>query len=66
MNEPTGKAWNRPELIVIVRGGREEAVLTTCKLANTSFHEPDPGTTDQSCLDEPGGCLTQCTALEAS
>ena len=37
MNEPTSKAWNRPELIVIVRGGREEnAVLVTCKSGTSS------------------------------
>jgi len=66
MDDAARKTWIRPKLIVLVRSGREEAVLTTCKLADTSFHEPDPGTTDQSCLDNPGGCVTQCTALEAS
>ncbi len=30
MDEQTRKAWNRPELIVVVRSGREEAVLETC------------------------------------
>jgi len=31
MNEPTRRAWSRPELVVIVRSGPEEAVLTVCK-----------------------------------
>ena len=31
MDEPTRRAWSRPELIVIVRGTQEEAVLSTCK-----------------------------------
>ena len=37
MDVATKKAWNRPELIVIVRGGREEnAVLVTCKSGTSS------------------------------
>ncbi len=31
MDEPTKRAWSKPELIVVVRGGPEEAVLTACK-----------------------------------
>jgi hypothetical protein len=31
MDEPTRRAWSKPELIVIVRGKPEEAVLQTCK-----------------------------------
>jgi hypothetical protein len=31
MDESTRRAWTRPEMIVLVRGGPEEAVLTTCK-----------------------------------
>ena len=31
MDEPTRRAWSKPELIVIVRSGPEEAVLTGCK-----------------------------------
>jgi len=27
----TKKSWNKPELIVLVRGGSEEAVLLACK-----------------------------------
>jgi len=31
MDEPTSKAWSRPELIVIVRSKPEESVLVACK-----------------------------------
>jgi len=35
MDEPTRRAWSRPELIVIVRSGPEEAVLAVCKTIGT-------------------------------
>ena len=35
MDEPTRRAWSRPELIVIVRSGPEEAVLGGCKYADS-------------------------------
>ena len=31
MDEPTKRAWRRPELVVLVRSGPEEAVLVACK-----------------------------------
>ncbi len=31
MDEPTRRAWSKPELIVLVRSGPEEAVLAACK-----------------------------------
>ena len=31
MDEPTRRAWSRPELIVLVRSRPEEAVLDACK-----------------------------------
>ena len=33
MDEPTRRAWSKPELIVLVRSGPEEAVLDACKYA---------------------------------
>ena len=39
MDEPTRRAWSRPELIVLVRSGPEEAVLTGCKTASGSAAE---------------------------
>ena len=57
MDGPTRIAWSRPELIVLVRGGPEEAVLTGCKngpavwYAN-SYHGCDEGpSTDCSGCD---------------
>ena len=35
MDEPTKRAWSRPELIVLVRSGPEEAVLTSCKISTS-------------------------------
>ena len=32
MDEPTRRAWSKPELIVLVRGKPEEAVLLICKV----------------------------------
>ena len=32
MDEPTRITWSKPELIVLVRSGPEEAVLESCKL----------------------------------
>ena len=31
MDEPTRRAWSKPELIVLVRSRPEEAVLINCK-----------------------------------
>jgi len=47
MDRQAGKAWVRPELIVLVRSGPEEAVLDTCKTAGAA-----PGALTQAgCLD---------------
>ena len=47
MREPTRSAWSRPELIVLVRSGPEEAVLTSCK---TAAQGTDQGGTDSGCF----------------
>jgi hypothetical protein len=55
MDEPTRRAWSKPELIVIVRSGPEEAVLTACKKFSaemagpTSYREGCEGTQPQYC-----------------
>jgi len=36
MDEPTTRAWSKPELIVLVRSRPEEAVLGVCK-TSTSY-----------------------------
>ncbi len=66
MDEQTRKAWNRPELIVVVRSGREEAVLETCKAANTSYLDPTPDTSDQSCLRGTFPCGSDCSGVNLS
>jgi hypothetical protein len=35
MDEPTRRAWSKPELIVLVRGKPEESVLAACKNRDT-------------------------------
>ena len=45
MDEPTRRAWSKPELIVLVRSGPEEAVLSVCKL----FGFDGPAFSTQSC-----------------
>ena len=45
MDEPTRRAWSKPELIVLVRGKPEEAVLGACKTTGTgtASHSDDFG-----------------------
>ncbi len=64
MDEPTRRAWNRPELIVIVRSGPEEAVLTTCKVFTTNIGNADG---DGGCTALPAtDCSTPCEDIAAS
>jgi len=37
----TKKSWSEPELIVLVRGQPEEAILSTCKSAQVTGTSPD-------------------------
>jgi hypothetical protein len=53
MNEPTKGAWSRPELIVLVRSGPEEAVLEACKLSDD---RGGPGTNTSACNRDSGPC----------
>lgn len=67
MVEQTRMAWRRPELIVLVRSGPGEAVLSTCKMSSVSYPEPTPNTYDQSCLlNLPVPCTGDCLAVAAS
>ncbi|MBN1630238.1 MAG: hypothetical protein JW990_10770, partial [Thermoleophilia bacterium] len=45
------RIWTRPELIVLVRGSAEEAVLTTCKYQGGTILGPN----NQQCKGGPGG-----------
>ena len=55
MDEPTKRAWNRPELTVLVRGGAEEAVLVGCKVLGSG--EASPFSDNVAC---PGNALGSC------
>jgi hypothetical protein len=61
MDEQTRKAWSRPELIVIVRGRAEEAVLQICKssgaVGSNSFNSDCAGI---------AGCGNSCEETSGS
>ena len=62
MDEPTSRAWSRPELIVIVRGKQEETVLAYCK-------NPAPtgdNSTDVACRKIPAGPCNGCDSPATS
>ena len=52
MDEPTRRTWSRPELIVLVRSGPDEVVLTVCKTATGI--ERGPAAADQGCVYDEG------------
>ena len=52
MHEPTRRAWNKPGLIVIVRGGPQESVLLSCKGASVSGPDGAVG----GCQELVAGC----------
>ena len=58
MARETKRAWSRPELIVIVRGGPEEAVLWTCKRSGSPTHV---GSAENGCY-AGAGAGQPCTA----
>ena len=53
MDEPTRRAWSKPELIVLVRRGPEEAVLVACKNALVGS---GLATTQGNCSLQAGKC----------
>ena len=58
MDEPTRRAWSEPELIVLVRGREEEAVLASCKKAGSAA---DNASSYQGCDFAPGAmCTVSC------
>jgi len=59
MGEPTRRAWSRPELIVLVRSGPEEAVLTICKVA-VPLVGLGPTWANQSCYVNGPSCVKGC------
>jgi hypothetical protein len=63
VDEPTNRAWSRPELIVLVRSGPDEAVLSACK----SWSEGPKGqdSVNYACLALSGPC-TDCSEIPDS
>ena len=64
MDEPTKRAWSEPELIILVRGGTEEAVLSACK-ANM-VPGASPNTVHSGCARDVDPCVTGCNAIGQS
>ncbi len=54
------KTWTEPELIVIVRGKPEEAVLGVCKVTAESVNPVDY---NSGCIEEP---CTVCSGSSGS
>jgi len=62
MDEPTKTAWSRPELIVLVRGGLEENVVSMpCK----GGFSGGPSADDEAC-GEPAGKCSACSEPQAT
>jgi hypothetical protein len=61
MDEPTKRAWSRPEMIVLVRSGPEEVLLRLCKSAVTGT-----GSAAQNAACYEIGCASVCDAAHAS
>jgi hypothetical protein len=63
MDEQTQRTWCRPELIVLVRGGPEEAVLGGCKL---NLVPGDPSSVNYGCAAKNVECDNYCTTITSS
>jgi hypothetical protein len=62
MDSKVRKEWEKPQLIILVRGRPEEAVLTACKSSGAG-----PGTDFAACTDivVPPNC-EKCHMLDPS
>jgi len=63
MDDAARKTWSRPELIVLVRGNAEEAVLTSCKKASS---EQDSAAGYGGCGVPGSGDCGACALLVSS
>jgi len=59
MDELTRRAWSSPELIVLVRSGPEEAVLSGCKAAELGKGGPQEW--KNKCLLGPVNACVGCS-----
>jgi hypothetical protein len=63
MSSQTKRPWSKPELIVLVRGRPEEAVLSACKV----FPSSGPFETNGSCTTYADGqCNISCNSYIGS
>jgi len=62
MDEPTRRAWSKPELIVLVRSGPEEDVLTMCK----GDYLTGPNSYGGACTQDPGCAYPRCETFGPS
>ena len=62
MDEPTRRAWSRPELIVLVRSKPEEAVLNVC----TAYLGTGDAGSFEYCSRGTEGHCAQCTSNDFS
>ena len=58
------KTWSKPELIVLVRGKPEEAVLGTCKIDAGGEGQMGPNVSQYDCWYSD--CTTLCPSGSAS
>lgn len=73
IDQPSKHPWHTPQLILLVRGTPEEAVLVACKLSSEIAPHSGPGVTYSGCLisyNSPGGgpvtCDNPCSTTLAS
>jgi hypothetical protein len=56
--------WEKPKMIVVVRGSAEEKVLMACKLPVGMAAMPQ--TYDMTCVGSIQSCLEQCDTIAGS
>lgn len=55
------KKWEKPQLIVLVRGKPEEAILDACKaFSYININLRGPSTTDFGCSSFTATCVGRC------
>lgn len=61
--EPAGKGkWEKPALVVLVRGRPEEAILTTCKSGTVIPPFGEATNSNVACIDHASSPCTACSA----
>lgn len=58
------KTWQKPKLVVLVRGRPEECVLSACKTGGTAT-EATPATNELDCIENLVNCEV-CSAMNGT